>query len=119
LITFLLPLLSLFPVQDFDIVGPGFVSYADPGVLEAVAERRVTNGWGLSGDWEGYDVLAAPASCKLLNRSGWLVAGGKVLTVKIVDCEQKAHAGQMAERGLLLDVNRWGLRGEKGWLVLK
>jgi hypothetical protein len=42
-----------------------------------------------------------------------------VLTVKIVDCEQKAHAGQMAERGLLLDVNRLGLVGAEGWLILQ
>lgn len=99
------------------ILGPGALSYTP--VLEAVASRRLANHWGLTGDIAGYDALAAPADCGLLDKSGWLVAGGKVLTVKIVDCENGEHAGTMDGRNLLADVNREELGHEKAWLVLR
>lgn len=64
-------------------------------------------------------MLAAPADCGLLDKSGWLVAGGKVLTVKIVDCESTAHAGMMDGRGLLADTNIEMLAHQKAWMVLR
>ena len=84
-----------------------------------MAERRITNGWGLTGDWHGYDILVAPADCGLLGRSGWLIADGRVMSAKVVDCEADIHAGQMAERGLLADANMKSLGHLKGWLVLR
>lgn len=97
----------------------GVISAADPGVLERVAARRIANEWGLSADWRGFDVLVAPADCGLLGRSGWLIANGDVYTAIAVDCEQRAHRGQMAERGLLADANVKGLNHMAAWLVLR
>jgi hypothetical protein len=105
--------------EQYAILGPGAISYAGPGVLERVAERRVLNDWGLSGDWTGYTVLVAPANCALLGRDGWLITSGSILSALSVDCEQAAHAGQMDERGLLLDTNQKGLTHQEGWLILK
>lgn len=114
---YLLSLLLLLP--DYHIIGPGFISSADPGVLEAVAERRVQANWGLSGDWTAYDVLVATADCRNLGRSGWLIANRNVYTSIVVDCENGEHRGQMAERGLLADANRRELAHKQGWLVLR
>lgn len=102
----------------YSVYGPGTISYADPGVLEAVADRRIQAGWGLT-ELGDYDTLVAPADCALLGRSGWLIADGQVLSVLVVDCENGNHRGQMESRGLLLDVNRLDLAHHKGWLVLR
>lgn len=99
------------------IFGPGAISYS--AILDNVAERRVLNEWGLSGDWQGYDVLVAPADCRLLGRSGWLIANGDVYTTIAVDCENGDHRGQMAERGLLADGSLEGLNHKRAWLVLR
>lgn len=99
------------------IFGPGAISYS--AILDDVAERRVLNEWGLSADWRGYDVLVAPADCRLLGRSGWLIANGDVYSAIAVDCENGDHAGQMAERGLLADASRRGLNHQRAWLVLR
>lgn len=112
-------LLGLLLASSVTIVGPGHLSYAGDGTLEAVAERRARNGWGVTGDWQAYDILAAPADCQLLDRSGWLIAGGRMMTVKIVDCENGNHRGDMAEKRLLADVNREELAHQRGWLVLR
>lgn len=37
----------------------------------------------------------------------------------VVDCEQDAHSGQMAERGLLADTNREEMAHRRAWLVLR
>jgi hypothetical protein len=111
--------LSASLIDPFDVYGPGYLSATDPGILEAVASRRVSNQWGLTGDYTAYDVLVAPADCGLLGRSGRLITNGNVYSVIAVDCEQKAHRGQMAERGLLADVNRAELVHKTGWLVLR
>lgn len=114
---FAISLLSVF--EPFTVYGPGFISIADPGVLEYVAQRRVQAGWNLTGDWTAYDVLVAPSDCQLLDRDGWLIVDGKILTAKVTDCENGDHAGQMAERGLLLDTNRLDLAHKEGWLILR
>lgn len=107
------------PVPTFEIVGPGAISYAGEGVLEAVAERRTRNGWGMTGDYTAYDVLVAPSDCKLLDRAGWLMVDGKILTVKVADCEANVHKGMMESRGLLADANLEELTHLEGWLFLK
>lgn len=99
------------------IVGPGALSYTP--VLEAVASRRLANHWGLTGDVADYDALVAPADCGLLDKSGWLITGGEIWTVKAVDCEASSHAGMMNERGLLADTNREELSHRRAWLVLR
>lgn len=99
------------------VIGPGALSYTP--VLETVASRRLANHWGLTGDIAGYDVLAAPADCGLLNKSGWLIIEGRILSVKVVDCENGNHAGMMDGRNLLADVNREELAHERAWLVLR
>lgn len=114
---FAFSLLTAF--EPFDVYGPAYLSYANPGVLERVAERRLQAGWNLTGDWTAYDVLLGVERCELLDRAGWLIVDGRVLTVKVVDCEADVHAGQMAARGLLADTNREELTHLKGWLVLK
>lgn len=88
-------------------------------MLERVAERRVANDWGLTDDWREYEVLAAVPDCELLNRSGWVIAGGEVLTVIIVDCAQEKHRQPMIDNGLLADANMESLGHLKGWLVLR
>ena len=105
-------------MPDFTIIGPGALSAADPGVLERVAERRIRNEWGLDG-LEAGAVLIAPASCDLLGKRGWLIAGGEVHRVQVVDCENGNHAGEMAERGILADVSEPGLAHERGWVILE
>jgi len=97
----------------------GVVSPADPGVLEGVAQRRIANEWGLTGDWREYDVLVGATDCELLNRNGWLIAGGRVMTTIIVDCAQKKHRQGMIDNGLLADVNMMELAHKNGWLVLR
>lgn len=99
------------------IHGPGAIGYS--AVLDDVAARRAYAGWGLTADYHGFDVLVAPADCRLLGKSGWLIANGDVYSAIAVDCEQRAHRGQMAERGLLADASVKGLNHQRGWLVLR
>ena len=106
-------------LEPFTIIGPGSISLASPGVLEAVAQRRIAYGWGLSSIPED-TILVAPADCNLLGRRGWLVAGGEVLKALVVDCQADVHEGEMEGRGLLLDVNGpEGLDHKDGWLILQ
>ena len=109
-------LIGLLFYLDFTIYGPGAVSYAP---LERVAERRMLNEWGLTHNWREYETLAAVPDCKLLNRSGWLIIDGKILTVKIVDCAQLKHRQLMIDRDLLADVNIKNLEHLRGWIVLR
>ena len=101
------------------VLGPGVLAPADPGVLEEVAHRRTTYGWQLSKDYQAYDVLVAPADCRLLDRAGWLWTGDGRYTALVVDCESRHHRGQMDRRGLLADVNCRELGHKRGWLVLR
>lgn len=112
-------LLGLLLLSSVAIVGPGHLSYAGDGTLEAVAERRLRNGWGLTEDWRGYEVLVAPADCALMGRAGWLVVDGSTETALVVDCENSNHAGTLERRGLLGDTNQEELTHRRGWLVLK
>ena len=106
-------------VEPFTIIGPGSISLASPGVLESVAHRRITYGWGLS-SIPVDTILVAPVDCSLLGRRGWLVAGGEVLDALVVDCQADVHKGQMEGRSLLLDVNRpKKLDHKDGWLILQ
>lgn len=106
-------------LTSFTLLGPGVISYAGEGTLERVAARRERNGWGLTETWRSHEILIAPADCRLLGKGGWLVTGDEIHRVVVVDCEQKAHRGQMAERGLLADVNEEELVHKRGWLVLR
>lgn len=118
---FLIGLFALLALSSqLTILGPGAISPADPGVLERVAERRLRNGWGLTDvNLQDYNALVAPADCDLLGRRGWLVAGKRVVSALVVDCEADVHRGQMDERGLLLDTNRQDLAHLEGLLILR
>ena len=111
------PICDLLLATCLTIYGPGAISYSV--VLERVAERRVEAGWSLSAGWQEYEVLVATADCRLLDRSGWLVVGDRILTAKVVDCEQQAHRGQMRQRGLLVDANVKDLNHQRAWLILE
>jgi hypothetical protein len=89
------------------VLGPGVLAAADPGVLERVAERRAANGWGLATgtDWRDYEVLLGVVDCEHVGREATLVTRRARYRGLIVDCESGEHAGQMAARGLLADVN--------------
>lgn len=108
MILFLWATLNLF--EPYQIHGPGAVSYAP---LEQVVERR---GWEGT---EAFEVLVAPSDCSLLGRWAWLVTESGVYSALVVDCESPEHAGQMADRGLLVDCNRSELVHEQGWLVVR
>ena len=54
-------ILSVMLATELTILGPGALAPADPGVLEAVAERRLRNGWALDKEPAAYDVLVAVA----------------------------------------------------------
>ena len=99
------------------VIGPGAISYS--AILDDVAARREANEWGLSAGWREYTVLVATADCRQLGKSGWLIANGDVYTAIVIDCEQQAHRGQMAERGLLADASLEWLGHQAGWLVLR
>lgn len=111
-------LAALLTLEPFSVYGPGFISSADPGVLEAVAERRINAGWGLD-SIDGYDLLIAPADCELLGRSGWLITNGNVYLTIVVDCSQERHRQEMIDNGILADVNDERLNHLEGWLILK
>lgn len=100
----------------FIIIGSGALAYTPR--LEEVAERRIRNDWGLEST-QGYDLLIAPADCKLLGRRGWLFVGDKVYTVVVVDCSQEKHRRAMIDSGILADVNRPELSHRQGWLILR
>lgn len=100
-------------MPDYQIHGPGAFSYTP--VLKQVAETRIKYGYGLE-SIEGYEILVAPSDCRLLGKSGWLIAD-KVYSIIIVDCEQQKHAGQMEARGILADVSKPDLG--RGWLVIR
>lgn len=88
----------------FLILSQGVLAPADPGVLERVAERRIT--WDQSfSDWREYDVLIAVANCNHLGRTGWVITPSHIYSTKVVDCEQQKHKGQMAARYILADIN--------------
>ena len=103
-------LIGILFYTDFAIYGPGAVSYAP---LEIVVENR---------GWEGteeFEVLVAPADCRLLARQGWLVTESGVYSTVVCDCEAPEHKGDLKSRGLLLDANRLDLLSENGWLILR
>lgn len=103
-------ILSSVTFEPYQIHGPGAISYAP---LEQVVERR---GWQGT---EAFDVLVAPDDCRLLARWAWLVTESGIYSALVVDCESPEHAGQMTERGLLVDCNRRELVHERGWLVVR
>lgn len=114
-----LPLL-VGSATDYYVVGPGTVSYASPGVLEQVAERRIKNGWGIPDhiNLSDYEVLGATIDCTELGRNGYIVTDKTVKSILIVDCENSDHKGQMAKRQLVVDVNDKSLVHETAYLIL-
>ncbi len=104
------PLLTFVFYTDFTIYGPGAVSYAP---LEMVVTNR---GWQGT---EAFEVLVAPADCRLLARQGWLVTESGIRGALVVDCEAPEDEGDLETRGLLLDANRLDLLSENGWLILR
>lgn len=89
----------------YSLILSGYLSYAEPQVLEKVAERRITNGWQLTKNYQQYDVLLATPSCDYLNHSGLLLADGKQYSALVVDCAKPQHRRQMVDNRLLADVN--------------
>lgn len=111
-------LLSLVLAGELVILGPGVLAPADENVLETVARRRLENGWMLTKEPGNYEVLIGVADCNLLNKSGWIITDD-IHTALVVDCEASYHRGQMAERGLLADVNDRELGHKTAWAVLR
>ena len=103
-------LIGLLFYTDFAIYGPGAVSYAP---LEMVVSNR---GWEGT---EAFEVLVAPADCRLLARQGWLVTESGTYSALVVDCESPEDEGDLKRQGLLLDANRLDLLSEEGWLILR
>lgn len=102
------------------MVGPGYLSYADPGVLERVAEKRIRLGWGLSKvDIRDYDALVATESCDLIGREGWLMTDSVTKNVLVVDCQNRDEQPRMSEVNLLADINVEDLVHKKALLLLK
>ena len=103
-------------MDDYQIIGPGTLAHSN--VLEQVAQTRIRYGFGLD-SLEPGAVLVAPADCKLLNRRGWLIAGGTIYRAQVVDCENGKHRGQMKRTNLLADVSIKELSHKEGWLILE
>lgn len=108
---------DLFLVTCLVIYGPGAISYTP--VLENVAQRRVSNGWGgLPDDWYEYDVLVATPGCAQLGRGGWLITKRYgVFSALVVDCTHERD--NMLHIGLLVDASWAVLHHEPAWLVLQ
>lgn len=105
---------------NYYVVGPGYTSLANPGVLEQVAERRIENGWGLTEDVDltAYSLLGAVADCKSLGHGGYLVTEKEVKSILIVDCEADVHRGDMDRKKLIVDINDKELVHQEAYLVL-
>jgi hypothetical protein len=101
------------------VLGPGYLSAADPGVLERVALRRMAVGWGLAEtDIAQYDALVATIEWAHLGRAGWLIADKATYTALVVDCAQAKHRQAMMDGELLADVNRPQLVHKRAVLLL-
>ncbi len=102
------------------MVGPGYLSSANPGVLERVAEKRIRLGWGLSKiDISNYDALVATEDCNLIGRHGWLLTDDRTESILVVDCQNRDERPRMSEVNLLADINVEDLVHKKALLLLK
>lgn len=110
-------MLGLILASRIQVIGPGAISYAGANVLEGVATRRYDNGWGLYTSNLRRTLLAAE-DCSLLGYNAWLIVEGHFIGGTIVDCEADVHAGEMKQRGLLVDTNRVDLVHKEAWLVV-
>lgn len=100
-----------------ELHGPGAISYAGKNVLEAVANRRIANGWGIY-TAKLDKTLLATEDCSLMGRKVWLVVDGDFVGGSVVDCEADVHRGIMKQRGLLVDTNRADLVHKIAWMII-
>jgi hypothetical protein len=101
------------------VLGPGVLAAADPLVLERVELNRLAHGWGLYQLCPAGAARIGVADCSLLGSQGLLlVDGAGPVPACVVDCEARRHAGQMAARGLVADVNLKALDHRRAWVVL-
>lgn len=106
-------------LSSYSVLGPGYLSYANPGVLERVAENRIERGWGLEQiDISRYDALVATEDCDLVGCDGWLITD-KFIRVIVVDCQGDHVKERMSDSDLLADVNDINEVHKKGWLLLR
>ena len=96
----------------------GTLSYANPGVLEDVAERRIKYNWMSPANISDYDLLLATPSCHYVGKSARLIVDRDIYTALIVDCAKPQHRQEMIDNGLLADVNNLELVHQKGYLVI-
>lgn len=88
----------------FTLIGPGYVSYAQPAVMEKVLANRIR--FGQVSKEADYTVLAGLPECAHLGRTGYLLTETYSPTkLLVVDCEAKQHKGMMNDRRLLVDVD--------------
>ena len=108
---------AIYLTCQLTILPPAALSLANPGVLERVAERRMSNNWGLERqDLSHFDAFVAPSDCDLLGKTGTLIIGDNTYTVISVDCENRENQ-LMEQRGLLADINLPELVHKQGILV--
>lgn len=101
------------------VLGPGVLAATDPGVLERVELNRLAHGWGLYQLCPAGTARIGVADCSLLGSQGLLLVDGiGSIPACVVDCEAHRHAGQMAARGLVADVNLKALDHRRAWVVL-
>jgi len=101
------------------VLGPGALAAADPLVLERVELNRLDHDWGLHQLCPAGAARIGVADCSLLGSRGLLlVEGVGSVPACVVDCEARRHAGQMAARGLVADVNLKALDHRRAWVVL-
>lgn len=107
-------------LSSYSVIGPAYLSYAEPGVLERVAEKRIRLGWGLERlDMSRYDALVATEDCLFIGREGWLLTELSTDRVLVVDCQNRDEQPRMSDVNLLADINVKDLVHEKGVLLLR
>lgn len=99
----------------------GALAAAQPGCLERVQERRITNGWGLTEPARPGVVLIAIRDCSKLGLDGSIVVEGRgrhrVLPARVVDCQQVGHK-PLESLGLAADVNLQWLNGRRATVII-
>lgn len=102
----------------------GALSFANPGVLEHVAENRAAGitAHTITQDWAAYDVLLAVEGCQYVGSTGRLyLDDGRVFSAIVVDCQADEHrkAASLTSLGLLADVNIWDLVHHKAIFLIE
>lgn len=101
----------------------GYLSFANPGVLERVAMNRVAGktAYDVPSNWQQYEVLIATEDCRHVGQPGVLILRtGESYSALVVDCQSASDRAResLTSLGLLGDVNRADIVHEFAALVL-